>query len=35
VVDGRPTAHRDPGSAPPRTNRFLKTVLPFLRRLAR
>jgi hypothetical protein len=35
VVDDRHAAHLDPVSAPPRTNRFLKTVLPFLRRLAR
>ena len=35
VVDDRHAAHLDPVSAAPRTNRFLKTVLPFLRRLAR
>jgi hypothetical protein len=35
VVDDRATAHLDPLSAAPRRNHFLKTVVPFLRRLAR
>jgi hypothetical protein len=35
VVDDRTAAHIDPLSAAPRTNSFLKTVVPFLRRLAR
>ncbi|MEA2364351.1 MAG: hypothetical protein QOD71_3496 [Thermoleophilaceae bacterium] len=35
IVDDRGTSHLDPLSAAPRTNRFLKTVVPFLRRLAR
>jgi hypothetical protein len=35
VVDDRQASHLDPLSAAPRTNRFLKTVLPFLRRLGR
>jgi hypothetical protein len=35
VVDDRSASHLDPLSAAPRTNRFLKTVVPFLRRLAR
>jgi hypothetical protein len=34
VVDDRSAAHLDPLSAAPRRNRFLKTVVPFLRRLA-
>ena len=34
VVDDRSAAHLDPLSAPPGRNRFLKTVVPFLRRLA-
>jgi hypothetical protein len=34
VVDHRKASHLDPLSAAPRTNRFLKTVVPFLRRLA-
>jgi pimeloyl-ACP methyl ester carboxylesterase len=34
VVDDRSASHLDPLSAAPRTNRFLKTVVPFLRRLA-
>jgi hypothetical protein len=34
VVDDRAAAHLDPLSAAPRTNRFLKTVVPFLRRVA-
>jgi hypothetical protein len=33
VVDDRGTSHLDPLSAAPRTNHFLKTVVPFLRRL--
>jgi hypothetical protein len=32
VVDDRNAAHLDPLSAAPQTNRFLKTVVPFLRR---
>jgi hypothetical protein len=35
VVDDRRAAHLDPLSAAPRTNRFLQTVVPFLRRSAR
>jgi hypothetical protein len=35
VVDDRGTSHLDPLSAAPRTNRFLKTVVPFLKRIAR
>jgi dienelactone hydrolase len=35
VVDDRRASHLDPLSAAPRTNRFLKTVVPFLRRAAR
>jgi hypothetical protein len=35
VVDDRSAAHLDPVSAAPDRNRFLKTVVPFLRRLAR
>jgi hypothetical protein len=35
VVDDRNASHLDPLSAAPRTNRFLKTVVPFLKRLAR
>jgi hypothetical protein len=35
VVDDRTTAHLDPLVAAPRTNRFLKTVVPFLRSVAR
>jgi hypothetical protein len=35
VVDDRQASHLDPLSAAPRTNRFLKTVVPFLRRVAR
>ena len=35
VVDDRSAAHLDPLSAAPRTNRFLKTVVRFLRSLAR
>ncbi|HKP22183.1 MAG TPA: hypothetical protein VJT68_11730 [Thermoleophilaceae bacterium] len=34
VVDDRSAAHLDPLSAAPDRNRFLKTVTPFLRRLA-
>jgi hypothetical protein len=34
VVDDRSAAHLDPLSAAPARNRFLKTVVPFLRRLA-
>jgi hypothetical protein len=33
VVDDRGTSHLDPLSAAPRTNHFLKTVVPFLRGL--
>jgi hypothetical protein len=33
VVDDRRASHLDPLSAAPRTNRFLKTVVPFLRRI--
>jgi pimeloyl-ACP methyl ester carboxylesterase len=35
IVDDRGTSHLDPLSAAPRTNRFLKTVVPFLKRFAR
>ena len=35
VVDDRSAAHLDPLSAAPGRNRFLKTVVPFLRRIAR
>jgi pimeloyl-ACP methyl ester carboxylesterase len=35
VVDDRNSSHLDPLSAAPRTNRFLRTVVPFLRRTAR
>ena len=35
VVDDRRASHLDPLSAAPRTNRFLRTVVPFLRRVAR
>ena len=35
VVDDRGTSHLDPLSAAPKTNRFLKTVVPFLKRTAR
>lgn len=35
VVDDRRASHLDPLSAAPRTNRFLRTVVPFLRRSAR
>ncbi|HVG75204.1 MAG TPA: hypothetical protein VM824_07460 [Thermoleophilaceae bacterium] len=35
VVDDRGAAHLDPLSAAPTRNRFLKTVTPFLRRVAR
>jgi hypothetical protein len=35
VVDDRQAAHLDPLSAAPKRNRFLKTVVPFLRRAAR
>ena len=35
VVDDRSAAHLDPLSAAPERNRFLKSVVPFLRRLAR
>jgi pimeloyl-ACP methyl ester carboxylesterase len=34
VVDDRRTSHLDPLSAAPKTNRFLKTVVPFLKRLS-
>jgi hypothetical protein len=32
-VDDRGTSHLDPLSAAPRTNHFLKTVVPFVRGL--
>jgi hypothetical protein len=35
VVDDRGTSHLDPLSAAPRTNHFLRTVVRFLRGLAR
>jgi hypothetical protein len=35
VVDDRSAAHLDPLSAAPGRNRFLQTVVPFLRRLSR
>jgi hypothetical protein len=35
VVDDRGTSHLDPLSAAPKTNHFLKTVVPFLKRIAR
>ena len=35
IVDDRGTSHLDPLSAAPRRNDFLKTVVPFLKRLAR
>jgi hypothetical protein len=35
IVDDRGTSHLDPLSAAPRTNRFLKTVVPFLKRATR
>jgi hypothetical protein len=35
IVDDRATSHLDPLSAAPRTNHFLKTVVPFLRRISR
>jgi pimeloyl-ACP methyl ester carboxylesterase len=35
VVDDRNASHLDPLTAAPRTNRFLKTVVPFLRHAAR
>jgi hypothetical protein len=35
VVDHRNASHLDPLLAAPRTNRFLKTVVPFLNRVAR
>jgi pimeloyl-ACP methyl ester carboxylesterase len=35
VVDDRKASHLDPLSAAPRRNRFLRTVVPFLRRVAR
>ena len=35
VVDDRQTSHLDPLSAAPQTNRFLKTVAPFLKRTLR
>jgi hypothetical protein len=35
VVDDRQAAHIDPLSAAPKRNRFLRTVVPFLRRVAR
>jgi len=34
-VDDRSAGHLDPLSAAPKANRFLKTVVPFLRRVAR
>jgi hypothetical protein len=35
VVDDRRASHLDPLSAAPRTNRFLRSVVPFLRRVTR
>jgi hypothetical protein len=35
VVGDRQASHLDPLSAAPRTNRFLRTVVPFVRRIAR
>jgi hypothetical protein len=35
IVDDRRTSHLDPLSAAPGRNDFLKSVVPFLRRLAR
>jgi hypothetical protein len=35
IVDDRAASHLDPLSAAPRTNHFLKTVVPFLKRLGR
>jgi hypothetical protein len=35
VVDDRGTSHLDPLSAAPRTNHFLETVVPFLKRISR
>ena len=35
VVDDERASHLDPTSAAPSRNRFLKTVVPFLRRIAR
>jgi pimeloyl-ACP methyl ester carboxylesterase len=35
IVDDRRTSHLDPLSAAPGTNRFLKTVVPFLKRTGR
>jgi pimeloyl-ACP methyl ester carboxylesterase len=34
IIDDRATSHLDPLSAAPQTNRFLKTVVPFLKRSA-
>jgi hypothetical protein len=35
VIDDTRASHLDPTSAAPERNRFLKTVVPFLRRIAR
>jgi hypothetical protein len=35
IVDARGTSHLDPLSAAPGRNDFLKTIVPFLKRLAR
>jgi hypothetical protein len=35
IVDDRGTSHLDPLSAAPRRNDFLRTVVPFLKRLSR
>jgi hypothetical protein len=35
IVDDRHTSHLDPLSAAPRHNRFLKTVVPFIKRINR
>ncbi|MDQ5834216.1 MAG: hypothetical protein M3550_14350 [Actinomycetota bacterium] len=35
VVDDRKTSHLDPLSAAPKTNSFLKTVVPFLKKIRR
>ena len=35
VVDDRRTSHLDPLSAAPKTNSFLRTVVPFLKRISR
>jgi hypothetical protein len=35
VIDDERASHLDPTSAAPARNRFLKTVVPFLQRIAR